>query len=1181
MSNSTLLEPRTAGAVRPRSPRVESDAAAPSTVRSFAQALASLKLTVWLIGMTIFLVLAGTLAQVKLSSWQVVDEYFRTFIAWIDFQLFFPAAFFPNRPAVSGGFYFPGGWTLGTLLAANLFAAHAVRFRVLARGWRLVAGLALIAAGVLITWLVVAGGSAGDGLQATPSFGWSTIWNLFLLGLAVASVASLTAGFLLNGERRRPRRMVVIGGILLLSLFGWLLAQGDAARLDDSSLRILWQLGKGTAAGMVLLAGCAVLFHKRAGVVLLHGGIGLLMLNELLVGVTAVEGKMHIAEGQTVNFVEDLRRLELAVVDQSNSKKDDVVVVPQSRLTDGKVIRHQDLPFDIRVDAFLKNAVLRQTAPNENNPATAGLGLQWMARESRPASGTDASGKVDQSAAYVTFLDKQNARPLGTHLVSLVQTAQELPEKVTVADKAYKVYLRFKRTYKPYALTLVDVRKDDYLGTDTPRNYSSDVQLRDEANGVDREVRIWMNNPLRFAGETFYQSGYFRDPETGLESTTLQVVTNTGWMIPYVACMIVALGLLTHFSIVLLRFLRRQERAVIDSESVAGSAKLTNGIRPSRTWRAWALPACVVLLLAGWVASKAHVPTAADGDFDLYEFGKLPIVYQGRAKPVDTLARNTLRILSGRQTFVDEQGQRQPAIRWLLDVMARPDAAARHKVFRIEHPEVLQTMGLEARDGFRYSYSELEPRLDGLTKQAELARTLEQNRLTVYQKKVLELDRKLGLYDLLVQSFAKPAIRSNPEHAAVDVYAALQQQRLLAKRMPPLIVPPQTAEADWTTYSAAALEEARRRAVDTSSSDSPLGELTAMRVAYAAGDAATFNAAVTGYRSRLSANPPARVDLAKIDFEAFFNHFEPFYHASVLYVIAFVLTAVSWLGWGRSLRRSAFWLVVLTFVVHSLALVGRIYISGRPPVTNLYSSAVLIGWGCVLLGIVLECVYRMGTGLVVSTVAGFATLLIAHFLAGDGDTFAVLQAVLDTQFWLATHVVCITLGYATTYVAGLLGILYVARGVLTPTLRPAAGKELARMIYGTLCFAIFFSFVGTVLGGLWADDSWGRFWGWDPKENGALMIVMWNALALHARWGGMVKERGLALLAVAGNIVVSWSWFGVNELGIGLHSYGFTEGVLLTLGLFVASQLLIIALGSLPQHWWWSVRRQRTAPAAD
>jgi ABC-type transport system involved in cytochrome c biogenesis permease subunit len=227
-----------------------------------------------------------------------------------------------------------------------------------------------------------------------------------------------------------------------------------------------------------------------------------------------------------------------------------------------------------------------------------------------------------------------------------------------------------------------------------------------------------------------------------------------------------------------------------------------------------------------------------------------------------------------------------------------------------------------------------------------------------------------------------------------------------------------------------------------------------------------------------------------------------------------------------------------------------------------------------VLCLLLEMLYRLGIGSALAAIAGFATLQIANGLAGDGDTFTVLQAVLDTQFWLATHVTCITMGYATTGVAGLLGAAYILGGMFTPALRGTVGKDISRMLYGTLCFSIFFSFVGTVLGGLWADDSWGRFWGWDPKENGALIIVLWNALVLHARWDGMIKDRGLAVLAVAGNIAVAWSYFGVNELGAGLHSYGFTEGVARNLGIFVLSQLALIALGLVPKQNWWSFRQQ-------
>jgi ABC-type transport system involved in cytochrome c biogenesis permease subunit len=216
----------------------------------------------------------------------------------------------------------------------------------------------------------------------------------------------------------------------------------------------------------------------------------------------------------------------------------------------------------------------------------------------------------------------------------------------------------------------------------------------------------------------------------------------------------------------------------------------------------------------------------------------------------------------------------------------------------------------------------------------------------------------------------------------------------------------------------------------------------------------------------------------------------------------------------------------------------------------------------------------------------------------------MLRAVLDTNFWLATHVVVVTLGYASTFVAGLLAIFYILLGVFTPLLtrklekrdagatvtagtagaaaastvakRPGQidiGKALAKMVYGIVCFATLFSFVGTILGGIWADQSWGRFWGWDPKENGALIIVLWNVITLHARWGGLVKERGLMNMAVFGNIVTSFSWFGVNLLGIGLHSYGFMDsGAFWLYFLFMPSQLLIIGLGLLPLRFWRSFR---------
>jgi cytochrome c biogenesis factor len=129
------------------------------------------------------------------------------------------------------------------------------------------------------------------------------------------------------------------------------------------------------------------------------------------------------------------------------------------------------------------------------------------------------------------------------------------------------------------------------------------------------------------------------------------------------------------------------------------------------------------------------------------------------------------------------------------------------------------------------------------------------------------------------------------------------------------------------------------------------------------------------------------------------------------------------------------------------------------------------------------------------------------------------------------------------------------------------------MVYGIVCFATLFSFTGTVLGGIWADQSWGRFWGWDPKENGALLIVLWNAMILHARWGGLVRERGLMNLAIFGNIVTSFSWFGVNLLEIGLHSYGFTDSGAEYLMNFVTCQLVLLGDGMLVVSAWKSYSR--------
>lgn len=1164
---------------------------------NFLAPLASLKITVALFAMAIFIILAGTLAQVDKDIWVVIDEYFRTAFARIDFKIFFPPSFFPNiKPdSIPGYFYFPGGWLIGFMMGINLFAAHLIRFKVQGKGKERTIGWSIIGVGLLLTWLVIASGSNKDGFQEYSVISWQVLWWLFEAGIVLSAIGSLALFFLIPKHRKVERGLAIGGAVLLGFLTAWFISQGDSARFSDSSMRILWQLIKATFVGLVLLAGCIPLFKKRAGVVLLHAGVGLMMLSELIVGTMAVETQMTITEGQSANFVHDIREVELAVIDRTDPKEDHVTVIPKSILLDNQqqVVSDPQLPFDYELLHYYQNSSLRKISsltPEEKekaeNPATTGIGKEWIALPARGAAGTDMGGGVDIPAAYIKIIDKKTKESLGVYLVSLDLSLRDFGEKVVVDGTPYELFLRFKRYYKDYTVKLKDVRKDDYAGTSTVMNYSSDIQLTDPKHNVDRDIRIWMNNPLRYSGETFYQSGYHADPTTGEETTTLSVVTNMGWMIPYVSCMIVVVGMFYHFMITLLRYLGRREKQRTQTTAINDFAPDADQAgSPQQLWKQrretlqkYLIPLAILLIFGGYLMGKAVVPEPKSNEMDLYKFGELPILYQGRSKPVDTLARNSLRIISGKETFKDENGKTQPAIKWFLDTVADPEASFKLKVFRIENPDLLQTLDLEKREGFRYSFEDFIEKLPELTRQANLARQAGKGQASLYQSRVLELEKKIGIVDLLIQSFSPPPIR--PETAREDLMNALRRHRQLLQRNPPLAVPPggeAEEENEWQTFSYAWTRDLVKASFSQGKENEATQAWTKILVDYSRGNVADFNKEVQDYQGWLKRNRAdlPHTNLKKIDFEAFYNHFAPCYYSAILYLMAFVMVCFSFLFWQRPLGRTAFWLIVLTFIVHTFALIARIYISGRPPVTNLYSSAVFIGWGAVLAGIVIERINKLGIGNLLASVAGFSTLLIAHMLAGDGDTMSVLQAVLDTQFWLATHVVCITLGYAATFVAGLLGLFYILWGTCTPRMTADAGKEVIRMLYGVLCFAIILSFFGTVLGGLWADDSWGRFWGWDPKENGALIIVLWNALVLHARWGGMVKDRGMAILAIGGNIVTSWSWFGVNELGVGLHSYGFTEGVLLALGLFMLSQLAVIGIGLIPQSKWWSFKQRQ------
>jgi ABC-type transport system involved in cytochrome c biogenesis permease subunit len=588
-------------------------------------------------------------------------------------------------------------------------------------------------------------------------------------------------------------------------------------------------------------------------------------------------------------------------------------------------------------------------------------------------------------------------------------------------------------------------------------------------------------------------------------------------------------------------------------------------------------------IVAGWLPVKT-------AGLDLAKLGKLPVLVGGRVKPLDTVGRNSLLIIHGKQELRLEDGKRLTAMQWLTDVLFNAPAADQYPVFIVQNAEVLGLFGWEQSDRKYFSFSEFTPFLKQIDEQGAQSDKLEAVQRSAYQSAILNLRNALSLYQRLknsiqpegaqnfageLQSFnssipvaAKAArereMGENFDKSKLnDVAELIQNYERLSEMAYVLAVPPLAGNDQWHSVGDSLLHS-----VSTGDIHPILTEYAIVGDAYRTNDAALFNEHVDRMANWMLKEQPNATKRAS--FEFLFNFLQPFTQAMALYVLAFLLACVSWLGWSEAMRRSAFYVLLFALAIHTFGLFSRMYLQERPPVTNLYSSAIFIGWGAVIVSLILERIYRDGIGAACAGAIGFVTLIIAHHLAGSGDTLEMLQAVLDTNIWLATHVVAITTGYSAMFLAGMLAIIYIVRGVFTRSLTKETANSLARMTYGVVCFATLFSFVGTVLGGIWADQSWGRFWGWDPKENGAVLIVLWCAIILHARWGGFIKQRGLMIMAIFGNIVTSFSWFGVNMLGVGLHSYGFMQKAFPWLVGFMISQLALMCIAAMPLERWRS-----------
>ena len=434
------------------------------SVTDIAQAivmpLASLRFTVALLFLAVLMTWVATLEQAYDDVFNVKMRHFSSVLVEVPVQVFFPPAWAPSLQNIPGKIFLPSGVSILVLMIVNLTAAHSLRFKVQAAGVRLVAGLFALLAAAAVAGLVVANGH-GAGVQTATKETYGQMWFLMQVAILVLSLGSIVWSFCLGSKRRIERGLLLYLGAMGILAAAVLLYLGDRAYIGDSAMRIMWQLVQATIAAFSGFVACVFLFKRKAGMVLLHVGVMGLMLNEILVTTAHKEHRLSLFEGETSSEVIDVRFHEMAIVDVSDPKVDQIVTVPAQKLASLQKISSPELPFDIRGVRYLPNSKLVSGRPQLGSLATAGVGLDIAIEEIPTVAGTDSNQGIDVPAAYVELTDKETNESLGIYaLVHSLNSESRigLADHVTVGGKDYHILLRFETFHKPYkVLSLIHI----------------------------------------------------------------------------------------------------------------------------------------------------------------------------------------------------------------------------------------------------------------------------------------------------------------------------------------------------------------------------------------------------------------------------------------------------------------------------------------------------------------------------------------------------------------------------------------------------------------------------------------------------------------------------------------------------------------------------------------------------
>jgi len=607
---------------------------------------------------------------------------------------------------------------------------------------------------------------------------------------------------------------------------------------------------------------------------------------------------------------------------------------------------------------------------------------------------------------------------------------------------------------------------------------------------------------------------------------------------------------------------------------------------------------------------------------DTFSYKHIPIQEEGRIKPLDSFARNQLLRFNGKTSLTIHQNNEKlklDAIDWLMSILTQDPSSLEIPIFKIENPDLVDVIKLNWREKYTYSYNEINDGLnyvDDKINNPELINTLiqrnrqEGEKLDLVDKQLLDLSQRRDLFNQLYHSasilipnitidnpnimrllqiednqsisFASLMIKIDDLYQKIAQRSEEDREQLMQQFGQDFIDDPnllsdfilQLVMQEINIEDVSLPSDILKIFPAKKTNDAWISpnDLDKTNIAEYAVIIITIENIFKSYIDNTSINTDElnqykdiisskyNVNTNVLIREANYNKANLFYWSLIFYILSFISATIFLMIKNRhsKLKFIPFIFLIIGFLYNTAGLIIRMTILNRPPVSTLYESVIFVAFIAVLLAIILEIIRRDNFSLLIGALSGIILHYISFGYAADGDTFGVLVAVLNSNFWLATHVTTIATGYGTTIIASLVGHLYLLKAAFNPNKKEL--KSIFNIMLATTFIALFFTMFGTILGGIWGDQSWGRFWGWDPKENGALLIVMWLLMMLHLKISGWVKGSGYALGLVLANITVALAWFGVNLLSVGLHNYGFTEGAAFNLLIFIIFELLFGSL---------------------